>query len=120
MGTVYLRQLPVSCIIGIHPDERVAAQRLLISVELEVDFGRARESDAIEDAVDYTKIADEIAATANAGRFRLIETLAERLADRLLEPGVEAVAVDIQKPAALAGTREVGVRVERRRRGDTD
>ncbi len=118
MGTVYVRQLPVSCIIGIHADERVANQQLLISVELDVDFSRARHSDAVEDALDYTLVAKHIAATARAGRFRLIETLAEKLAEELLTPGVLRVAVDVQKPAALAATREVGVRVERQQQGD--
>ena len=119
MGTVYLRQLPVSCIVGIHADERAAMQELLISVELEVDFSRARDSDAIEDAVDYRNVAEQIVDTARAGRFQLIETLAERLADQLLTPGVLAVTVDVQKPAALAATRQVGVRAERRQGADS-
>jgi dihydroneopterin aldolase len=115
VASVFIRELPVTCIIGVHPDERASRQRLLISVELETDFTRAAATDALEQALDYTDIAARIDARAREGRFHLLETLAERLATELLQDPVTRVTVEIEKPAALPSTRQVGVRIRRSR-----
>ena len=116
MGTLFVRSLPVDCIIGIHPFERASRQRLLISLTLTADFTAAARDDEIEHAIDYTALAARIEAFAQTGRFKLIETLAERLADELFAPPIKSLEVEVIKPAALEQTREVGVRTERPRR----
>lgn len=115
MGTVFIRQLPVDCVIGVHPHERGSKQRLLVSVSLETDFSKAAKTDTLDDTVDYAAIATHIRTTAEDGQYRLIETLAEKLLSDLLKDPVTEVVVEIQKPAALTDTREVGVRTQRRR-----
>ncbi len=115
MGTVFIRRLPIECVIGVHSHERASKQRLLISVTLETDFTQAAATDALVDTVDYVAIAAEIQATAESGRFHLIETLAERLAVDLLTTSITGVTVEIEKPAALEATPEVGVRAYRQR-----
>jgi dihydroneopterin aldolase len=111
--------LPVACIIGIHAAERGSRQQLLISVELATDFTRAAASDKLADTLDYTAIAARIEHCAGSGRFKLIETLAEQLADELLTESVSRIQIDIEKPAALATTRQVGIRIVRTRAGAT-
>ena len=113
MGTVFIKNLPVECVVGIEIHERSSRQRLLISVELTADFAKAAASERLEDTLDYTAIARHIEGFARNGQFRLIETLAEHLAGELLVAPVTRVVVEIEKPAALASTREVGVRVVR-------
>jgi dihydroneopterin aldolase len=115
VGTVFIRRLPVDCVIGVHPYERVSRQRLLVSVSLETDFSKAAATDALGDTVDYTAIAAHIRTSAQDGQYRLIETLAEKLLSDLLKAPVTEVVVEIEKPAALPDTREVGVRAQRRR-----
>ena len=116
MGTVFIRSLPVDCVIGIHPFERASRQRLFISLTIDTDFAAAAAADDIEHAVDYTALAARIEAFAQQGQFRLIETLAERLADELFKPPISALEIEVIKPAALETTREVGVRTARPRR----
>lgn len=116
MGTLFIRSLPVDCIIGIHPFERASRQRLLISLTLSTDFSKAAADDDIECALDYTALANRIEAFAQDGQFKLIETLAERLADELFQPPIDSLEIEVVKPAALAITRQVGVRTERPRR----
>ena len=116
MGVVYIRDLPIECIIGVHPHERASRQRLLVSVELTTDFTGPARTDRLEDAIDYTAIARRIEAFAREGKFQLIETLAERLTDDLLKQPVTRVALRIEKPAALPATPFVGVSVEKDRR----
>ena len=116
MGTLFIRSLPVDCIIGIHPFERASRQRLFISLTLSTEFSDAAAEDDIAHAVDYTALAARIEAFTQQGRFRLIETLAERLADELFEPPIRTLEIEVIKPAALERTREVGVRTQRPRR----
>lgn len=120
MGTLFIRSLPVDCIIGIHAHERASRQRLLISLTLSTDFTRAAASDDIEQALDYTALADRVESFTQQGRFKLIETLAERLAEDLFEPHIQSLEIEVIKPAALENTREVGVRVTRNRRASPD
>ena len=114
-GTLYIKRLPVTCVIGIHPHERKSRQQLLVSVELDLDIGAASGADDVTQTVDYVGVARTINEIAIAGRFQLIETLAERIADNLLTGSVERVCIDVQKPSALANTREVGIRIIRSR-----
>lgn len=107
--------MPVRCVIGVHPHERGSTQELLVSVELDTDFSTAAATDDLADTLDYTRIAETVERCAVEGRFQLIETLAERLADLLLTTTVDRVTVEIEKPAALGATRHVGVRVSRSR-----
>ena len=120
MGTLLLRRLPVDCIIGVHPHERGSRQRLMVNVALETDFSRAAAGDALEEALDYTVLANSIETFARTGRFQLIETLAERLADELFDDKslcrhVTRLEIEVWKPAALPGIRQVGVRTIRSR-----
>ena len=45
---------------------------------------KAAASDDLADALDYSAVAETIAAVLREGKFRLIETAAERVAGRLL------------------------------------
>ncbi len=113
MGTLFIRELPVECVIGVHPDERQSRQRLLVSLEIETSFRDAAAGDELDHAVDYVALAEKIEQIAAAGRFHLIETLAERLADALFDGTIRRLEVEVCKPAALPRTRQVGVRTSR-------
>ena len=110
MGTILIRELPVECVIGVHPHERRSRQRLLISVTVETPFRAAAENDELDHAVDYAALAERIEQIAVAGRFRLIETLAERIAEALFDARMRRLEVEVCKPAALPRTRLVSVK----------
>ena len=113
---VFVRSLIVRAIIGIHPHERVTPQPVRISFEMETDIRTAARTDHIGDALDYARAADLVAALTRDGRFFLIETLAERIAERLLaEFRCEQVRVEVEKPEALADAASVGISIERHR-----
>lgn len=117
MGTTGLRNLRVDCIVGIYPHERAAAQTVLLDIELDYDFTPPAGSDAIPDAVDYDGVAASVTALLQAKRFQLIETMVEQAAALLLDrlPTVQAVRIEIRKPAAVPAAACAFVRVERRR-----
>jgi dihydroneopterin aldolase len=116
LDTLFVTNLELDAIIGIHPHERTTPQRLLISFELMADTRKAAASDDIADAVDYDDATQRIADLTRAGQFQLIETLAAEIAALLLAHyPIRAAAVEVRKPAAVANAETVGVRIERKR-----
>jgi dihydroneopterin aldolase len=86
-GYVSVKDLSVRAVIGVHAWERDVEQTLLVSVDMvpeTTDVRKAAASDDLADTLDYSAVADTIAAVLREGKFRLIETAAERVAGRLL------------------------------------
>lgn len=117
MDTIFIRNLNVQTIVGIHPWERTTPQTVLISLELETDVTSATASDNIADALDYDALAVRIRDFVTLAKFQLIETLAERIAALVLESAAVAqVVVELHKPGAIATADTVGVRIQRKKR----
>jgi dihydroneopterin aldolase len=116
LDVIFLRGLEVECIIGFIEWERRVRQTVVIDLELPVDCARAAVSDAVADTLDYKQVAKRVIAFVTASEFKLVETLAERLAQLLLaEFAMPWVRISINKPGAIRGSRDVGVRIERHR-----
>ncbi|MEO0406348.1 MAG: dihydroneopterin aldolase [Cyanobacteria bacterium P01_A01_bin.135] len=86
--------------VGLLPEEQVLGQ--WFSVDLTIHYcNGAGKSDRIEDAYDYRWAIEVVQHTIRNARFRLIETLAEAIAHRLLKKAqVEEVCIRLAKPAA--------------------
>jgi 7,8-dihydroneopterin aldolase/epimerase/oxygenase len=113
---VSVRDLGVQAVIGVHGWERGIAQTLVFTVDMAADVRPAARRDDLADALDYSAVARTIAAVVQEGRFRLIETAAERVAERLLaDHPVAWLRLEVRKPIAGGGytaavTIERGVR----------
>lgn len=80
------------------------------------DASRAALEDDFSLAVDYAAAIDRVTALTVQGRFKLVETLAEHIAQLLLtEFPIHRVRVEVEKPDAVAAADSVGVTIERRR-----
>jgi dihydroneopterin aldolase len=105
--TVSIRDLSVAAVIGVHPWEREIEQNLVFNVDMvpkNADVRRAAASDALADALDYSAVAGVIATVVREGKFRLIETAAERVAERLLAAfPVTRLRLELRKPIATDG-----------------
>src|SRR5947209_48129 len=114
--TIFLRGLAIECIIGFIDWERRVKQTVVIDVELPVDCRNAALTDEVADTLDYKRVAKRVIAFVEESQFKLVETLAQRLALLLLgEFALEWVRLSINKPGAIRGSRDVGVRIERTR-----
>jgi dihydroneopterin aldolase len=83
---------------GVDEEEKRLGQLFLFDIELEVADDRGA-NDRLEDAVDYTEVASAIRDLSSAERFDLLEALATRTADMLLERFVPTrVRVRVRKP----------------------
>jgi 7,8-dihydroneopterin aldolase/epimerase/oxygenase len=113
---IFLRGLAAECIIGFIEWERRVKQTVVVDLELPVDCRRASVSDDVADTVDYKRVAKRVLAYIEASEFKLVETLAHRLAMLLLEEfALEWVRISVNKPGAIRNSRDVGVVIERNR-----
>jgi dihydroneopterin aldolase len=113
---IFLRGLTTECIIGFIDWERRVKQTVVVDLEIPVDCQQAARTDEVADTVDYKKVAKRILAFIEASEYKLVETLAQRLALTLLEEfGLEWVRLSINKPGAIRNSRDVGVSIERSR-----
>ena len=102
---VSVRDLAVRAVIGVHAWEREIEQTLVFSVDMIPARGvrPAAATDDLADALDYSAVAGTIAEVVRAGRFRLIETAAERVAERLLAGfPLAGLRLEVRKPIAAA------------------
>ena len=114
--TIFLRGLEVECILGFIDWERRVKQTVVIDLELPVDCRRAAVRDEVEDTLDYKKVAKRVIAFVEAAEFKLVETLAQRLALLLIEEfNLDWMRLSVNKPGAIRGSRDVGVSIERTR-----
>lgn len=113
-ASVFISQLTVTAIVGIHRDERVAPQPLTLDLELLCDNARVYSSNDLADTVDYAEVAVRVTELITQGRYRLLETMAEDIADMLLASyRISQVQVRVEKPRAVGKARAAGVRIVR-------
>ena len=113
---IYLRDLRTETIIGIYDWERKIRQTVSFDFEFPADIRRAAKTDSIEDTLNYKSVAKRVLAFVETSEYHLVETLAEEVARLILkEFSVEWVKVNVNKPGAVRGSRDVGVMIERSR-----
>lgn len=114
MDIIFLKDLKAECIIGVWDWERQLRQRLTIDLELGTDIARAAASDDLADTLNYKAVAKRVTAFVEGSEFKLIETLAERIAALLREEfDIPWCRVTLDKGGAVRGSRAVGVVIER-------
>jgi 7,8-dihydroneopterin aldolase/epimerase/oxygenase len=119
---VFLRDLVLAASIGVHPHEHAAPQRVRINVDIGVEDDGARPlsrrpvgRDELSRVVDYEKLADAVRRIVRSGHVRLVETLAERVADACLaDRRVHLARVRVEKLDIFADATSAGVEIERR------
>ena len=114
MDIVYISDLRIETIIGIYDWEREIRQIVSIDLEMAADNRKAAATERIEDALNYKAVAKRLIRFVEESEFHLVETLAERVAEIVLEEfDVDWLRLKLGKPGAVTGSREVGVIIER-------
>ncbi len=111
---VYIRDLRVATYIGIYDWEQQVRQELSIDLEMRADIAATAKADSIDATPDYAAISAWLIEYLGNGQFGLLETLAEDLAEQLLERyTLTGLRLRLGKPGAVAEAAEVGVIIER-------
>ena len=114
---IVIRDLTLSCLIGVYDEERARRQRIRLNLEFDVT-PRRPSADAIEETVDYSKLIASVRQVCLESRLLLLETLAARIADGcFFDPRVQAARIRIEKLDRYADTGGIGVEMEFRRGG---
>ena len=104
---------------GVPAEERALGHRYTADVELELTLRAASLADDFHLTVDYAQAARLVLEVGTGPSVQLVETLAERMAARLLDafPSVNAVSLSVAKihpPVALPiGRCVIAIRRER-------
>ncbi len=112
--------------IGVSREERAAPQELLVDIEVTLTAEARRTRDDLGETVDYAELAATAEAVAARDEYRLVETLAERIAASIGRETpqaaggstpwrrIESLRVRVTKPGAAReiGAAEVGAEVD--------
>src|ERR1700761_4510198 len=98
MSRINIVDLEVFYQIGVTDEERSKPQRLLITVEMDLDFSTAASSDRLERTINYFDLSQELLKYGTARNWKLLEKLTTNLADFILVKfRPEAVMVEVKK-----------------------
>ena len=108
---IALQDLRVTCLVGIHPHERITPQPLVVQIKLYFERKPGHFGRTLAESLDYSFACGDVAFLLEAAHFQLLETAVEAICATLLmnpppdRPSIrpDAVEVSIQKPQALGG-----------------
>lgn len=97
-GEIHIENLRVPTRVGVPDQERASPQVVAICLTMVPERTMAGLADAIEKTVDYFAVSERVAAIAGDGARKLIETLAEDVAEGILrEFALESIVVEVRK-----------------------
>jgi len=102
---------------GVRPAERAEPQEFRVDVKVDADLSEAGLSDRVEDTVDYRQIYAIVKSVIEGESAKLIESLAQRIAARVLElDRVATVSVRVAKrPQSMRPIDAAAVKIKRTR-----
>ena len=113
---VFVRDLELDAHIGVYRHEHGRSQPIRINVDLAVKEETHPISDSLQNVVDYEKVVKEIQHIVSKGHLKLVETLAELIAEACLQDQrILTARIRIEKLQAIDEARGVGVEIERTR-----
>ena len=110
---VFIRDLVLSCRIGVHRHEETRTQRVRINLDLAVRDDRDLHDD-LANVLCYERIANGVRELVCSRHIKLLETLAEEIAAICLQDErVRSVRVRVEKLDIFPDAASVGVEIER-------
>lgn len=114
---IIVRDLSLSCRIGVTAEERARRQRIRLNLTVEVVPDPPSE-DRIAEVVHYGHLVDRVRRTCLQANVQLLETLAEQVAANcFFDPRILSVRVRVEKLDRYADVGGIGIELERRRTG---
>jgi len=101
MDRIHIEKLEVFAKHGVCAEENYLGQKFLISADLFKDLHEAGKTDELYATVHYGKVSEFISKLARENTYKLIEKLAEEIANKtLIEFNIDAVKIRVDKPWA--------------------
>lgn len=116
MDKVFINNLTVSGILGIHAHEQRHPREIRISAVATTDIKAAALNDDITQTVNYSTLANNIARHIENTPHLTIEALIEALAAEILQDErIASIWLRVEKPNAVPLAESVGVEITRSR-----
>lgn len=113
---VLVNDLELVASVGVYEVEHRYEQRILINLDLDVHDDYDGRSERLTDVLDYAVLLETVERIAQSRHFKLLETLAERIAEACLaDARVLTVRVRVEKPDVRAAVRSLGIEIRRER-----
>lgn len=114
---IFFSQLALDARIGILEHELRATQPLHIDAEFDVTITQDVEDQNIQSVLDYRLLRQAIVEECTRTHINLLETLSERLVERVFNdfPDVLQARIRISKPSAFSDCAGVGIEIIRER-----
>ncbi|OUQ25574.1 2-amino-4-hydroxy-6-hydroxymethyldihydropteridine pyrophosphokinase [Lachnoclostridium sp. An131] len=117
MDKIHIKNLEVFAKHGVFPEENVLGQKFVISAVLYTSTREAGKTDDLTKSIHYGEVGQFITEFMKQNTFKLLEAVAERMAEELLlrTERLEKVCLEIKKPWAPVGLplETVSVEIER-------
>jgi len=98
MSRIVIVDLEVFYCVGLTDEERAKPQRLLLTIDMNLDFSSAAISDRIEKTVNYQSVADELLKFGDGRSWKLLEKLVTNIAETIFSKyKQQSVAVEAKK-----------------------
>ena len=98
MSKITIVDLEVHYCVGVTDEERAQPQRLLLTVDMSLDFSSASVSDRIERTINYQTVAEDLLKFGEGRSWKLLEKLVANVAERILnEYNPQSVLVEVKK-----------------------
>lgn len=96
--TIFVHDFVVDCNVGVYAEEQGVTQKVRFAVEARLSKDVFSVDDEMAEVPSYADIIDIIVALARGGHIKLVETFAERIAERVLaDKRIAAVRVMLEK-----------------------
>jgi len=111
---IFVRGLVLPVAIGVYDEEQGVTQKVSFTIEAAVASGASPQRDALADVPSYDDLVGAVRAVVADGHINLVETMAERIAERCLsDKRIASVLVRVEK--LERGPASVGVEIVRPR-----
>lgn len=111
---VFVRDLVIQALIGVHAHEQEQPQRVRINLDLAVRESDEGLGDQLANVVCYEQLVNGVQRLFDEGHVGLVETIAERIAAMCLsDKRVRSARVRVEKLDIFDHAQSVGVEIER-------
>ena len=114
---IFIKDLALEMFIGVLDKEKIQKQRVVVSIEINVQPNINWHADQIDNVVSYADIANMIKDLPEKyGPINLVETFAEMITEECFKnPLVTGIKVTVEKPDIIAEAGSVGVQISRQK-----
>ena len=115
--TVFIKDLIIEEIIGIHKHEKIKKQKIKFNIIIDVNQSSLPDEKDIKSIVDYEKITNKLENLTKRKKYNFLESLAEDSFKEIFQDKrINSVTIKIEKPEAIKNAGSVGVEVFKTRK----